>query len=273
VATDAAFTTLALDESGIVGTTFQPGSDLPTNTQYWWRVTPSNTCGTGSVSGVFTFITEALPGDCGLGSQPVAEFFDDFEAGVGLWTHSGSGDTWALWSSNVHSGAYAFHANDVISVSDQRLVSPAVTLPVDAEPLTLQFWNRQYIENSGSGCYDGGIAEVSTNGGSTWTQLLNAVMLTDPYDGVVSSSFSNPLAGLYAWCGEPQDWLRAVVDVSAYAGQTVQFRFRLGTDSSLGYEGWTIDDVKVQSCVASEVPLFADGFESGDTSAWSSTVP
>jgi hypothetical protein len=256
-----------------VGTTFQPGSDLPTNTQYWWRVTPSNTCGTGSVSGVFTFITEALPGDCGLGSQASTEFFDDFESGVGLWTHSGSGDTWALWSSNVHSGAYAFHANDVISVSDQRLVSPAVTLPVDAEPLTLQFWNRQYIENSGSGCYDGGIAEVSTNGGSTWTQLLNAVMLTDPYDGTVSTCCSNPLQTLNAWCGQPQDWLRAVVDVSAYAGQTVQFRFRLGTDSSVGYEGWTIDDVKVQSCVAGEVPLFADGFESGDTSAWSSTVP
>ena len=39
------------------------------------------------------------------------------------------------------------------------------------------------------------------------------------------------------------------MDVSSYAGQTVQFRFRLGTDTSVGRpDGWNIDDVLVQSC-------------------------
>ena len=40
------------------------------------------------------------------------------------------------------------------------------------------------------------------------------------------------------------------MDINAYAGQTVQFRFRLGTDTGVGREGWTIDDVIVQSCQA-----------------------
>ena len=63
---------------------------------------------------------------------------------------------------------------------------------------------------------------------------------------------SNPLGGRDAWCGDPQPYLNSIVDVSAYAGQTVQFRFRLGTDSSVGRpDGWNIDDVVVQSC---EVP-------------------
>ena len=74
-------------------------------------------------------------------------------------------------------------------------------------------------------------------------------LLTDPYDGPVSASFSNPLAGLDAWCGDPQPYLNSIVDVSSYAGQTVQFRFRLGSDSSVGRpDGWNIDDVIVQSC-------------------------
>jgi len=97
--------------------------------------------------------------------------------------------------------------------------------------------------------------------------------MTDPYTGVMSASFSNPLANLNAWCGDPQPWLRSVVDIDAYAGETVQFRFRLGTDTSVSHPGWDIDDVLVQSCVPAEPPFFADGFESGDTTAWTETVP
>ena len=72
--------------------------------------------------------------------------------------------------------------------------------------------------------------------------------MTDPYNGAIASG--NPLVGLNGWCGDPQDWLNSIVDVSAYAGQTVQFRFRVGTDNGVGTEGWTIDDVVVQSCEA-----------------------
>ena len=82
-------------------------------------------------------------------------------------------------------------------------------------------------------------------------------MLTDPYDGPISGSFSNPLANLNAWCGNnPQPYLNSIVDVSAYAGQTVQFRFRLGTDTSANRPGWNIDDVVVQSCQAATPPSF-----------------
>ena len=146
-------------------------------------------------------------------------------------------------------------------------------LPATGLPLTLQYWNNQSIEDSTSGCWDAGILEISTDGGSNWTQLQDAVLITDPYDGTVNNS-SNPLSNLPGWCGDPQPWLKSVVDLNAYAGQTVQFRFRLGTDSSVGHDGWDIDDVKVQSCEEPFNPdVFADGFESGDTSAWSSTVP
>jgi bacillopeptidase F (M6 metalloprotease family) len=138
-------------------------------------------------------------------------------------------------------------------------------------PLTLQFWNWQEIEDSFSGCYDGGVLEISTDAGATWTQLPTGVMQTDPYDGPISTSYSNPLGGEDAWCGDPQDWTRSVVDLGAYVGQTARFRFRLATDSSTGHTGWVVDDVVVQSCVNTSI-LFQDGFESGDTSAWDAAV-
>ncbi|MCK5378572.1 MAG: S8 family serine peptidase [Acidobacteria bacterium] len=271
VATDPAFTSLSLDEAGIDGTTFTPDADLPSSTLFFWRVQASNGCGTGTWSGAFEFVTVALPGDCGPGTSPVFYFIDDLEAGTGAgWTHGGTGDTWQLSSARVHSGAWSFFADDVDTVTDQWLESEDIILPADTLPLTLQFWNWQEIEDRSGGCYDGGILEISTDSGSSWTQL-EAQLVTDPYDGPVSTG-SNPLGGLNAWCGDPQDWLESVVDLDAYAGQTIRFRLRLGTDSYVGHEGWYIDDVVIQGCAESGL-LFSDGFESGDTALWTYAAP
>ncbi len=279
VATDAGFAGIVLDAADISDVVFTPATDLDTNTVFFWRVSSTNACGEGPWSAVWSFVTEALPGDCAMGTQPEAHFFDNFETGSVGWTHAAfvGSDTWALGSgvSGPHSGASVYHVDDVPDVSDQYLVSPAVELPVEGVPITLQFWTYQALEDTGSGCYDGGILEISTDDGGSWLQLQGAtVLLTDPYDGAISSCCSNPLQNLQAWCGDPQDWLKSVVALDAYAGETVRFRFRLGTDSSVDHPGWDIDDVEVRSCVEVFNPdVFQDGFESGDTSSWSATVP
>ncbi len=97
-------------------------------------------------------------------------------------------------------------------------------------------------------------------------------MLTDPYDGPTTG-----LGNLDGWCDDlgaaATVWMKSVADIDAYAGQTVRFRFRLGTDSSVSREGWYIDDVKVQSCMVDDGSIFTDGFESGDTSGWGFATP
>jgi hypothetical protein len=250
VATDSGFNNLVLDEDAIADTTFTPDTDLATSTEYYWRVRAENACGAGGWSAVWSFVTESQPGDCGPGTLALTHFADDFESGAPGWTHSGSGDSWSLHPgiTGAHSGAFVFHANDTGSTTDQRLVSPPIVLPVDGFPITLQYWTYQSIEDSTSGCWDAGVLEISTDGGASWTYLQGTVMMTDPYDGTVNTS-SNPLSGLQGWCGDPDPWIESVVDLDAYAGQTAQFRFRLGTDSSVGHDGWDIDDVAVQSCI------------------------
>ncbi len=249
VAADAAFTNIVASASGILGASYTPAVALNSNTRYYWRVLAENLCGSSAYTAAFSFTTAPDPGDCtAVDTAPNVLLREGFEGGANGWAQGsgGSGNTWALWTSAVHTGSYAFHANGPDTSSDQRLVSPAVTLPSGQNPLSLKFWNRQVLEDRTGGCYDGGILEISTNGGTNWTQVPNANLLTDPYNGPVASG--NPLAGLLAWCGDPQDWLNSVVDLSAYAGQTVRFRFRVGTDTGVGREGWTIDDVTVQAC-------------------------
>ncbi len=271
IATDMAFMDIVETASGLEVNSYSVMLGLDTATTYYWRVSVDNACGSEAATAPFSFVTTTGPGDCAIGVTPTMDFEDDFESGATGWTSSaGTGtDTWALASDRVHSGTSAFHADNVSSVADQYLVSPSIVLPLAGSPLTLRFWNYQEIEDSGTACFDGAVVEISTDG-TTWTRL-EAELLTDPYDGLVSTSFSNPIGGENAWCGDPQDWLESVVDIDAWAGDTVQFRFRLATDSSVDHPGWWVDDVAVQSCESGG--LFNDGFEAGNVSAWSSSMP
>lgn len=268
---DPTFASPEISVSGISDTNYTPNTDLLSSATHYWRVSADNVCGTGMSSAVFSLTTEALPGDCGEGTVPAFPFREDFESGGSLWTHEGTNDTWELSSTHVHGGAFAYWGQNQSAASDQRLISPEIALPAST-PLTLLFWNYQEMEAaSATSCFDGSLLEISTDSGANWTQLPSAVMQTDSYNGPISSAFGNPLGGMKGWCGDPQEWMRSVVDLDAFAGQAVMFRFRVGTDSFTGHEGWIIDDVAVQACVPEGVtPLFADGFESGDTSAWSS---
>jgi len=251
IATDAGFSNIVFTQT-VAGTTATPNVDLASNTQFFWRVTAANACGGGATSAVFSFTTQALAGDCSTGTVAQTVYQYGFESGLSGWTlGSGStGNTWADNTSSAHSGTHSWKADDPDTISDQRFISPSISLPSAQDPVTLQFWHKRDMEPNAPGCYDGGILEVSTNGGSSWTQLDAPDLLTDPYNGPVNSTFGNPLAGLNAWC-DVQDWTDSIVDVTAYAGQNVQFRFRLGSDESVSHDGWYLDDVKVQSCVVS----------------------
>lgn len=270
VATDTGFTSIVATVSGIAGTSATLASPLNTNTVYYWRVRATNACGTSSNSATFSFTTIPAPGDCQIGLTPTVHFFTSFESGATGWTHNGTGDTWATSTARAHAGTVSYHASSPDEVSDQRAHTPAITLPPAAgQPISLVFWQHQTIEDQPpSGCFDAAVIDISTDG-VNYTRLQTEI-LVDPYDGPVSTTFSSPLAGQTVWCGDPQDWTKVIADLSAFAGQTVNLRFRHATDNSVDHEGWYIDEVAVQSCLDS---VFSDGFETGNTSAWTLTVP
>lgn len=252
--------------ASVVGTEHQPSVDLPASTVLYWRLRADNRCATGPDSPIFSFSTIPEPGNCPLGQFTQTLYSTDFEGDNSAWTQ-GAGSfgesNWAISTSRPWSGSRSFLAMDLGTVSDQRLVSPAINLPTGLTPLSLVYASAQYIDGDTLVCYHGGILEISTDNGASFAQLPDTALLTDPYDAVIRQPGSNPLAGLPVWCLDTV-YRRSVVDLNAYAGQTVRLRFRLGTDSVIGFEpdGWFVDDVAVLGC--SEVPpeaMFADGFE------------
>ena len=188
----------------------------------------------------------------GCAGTPMALWADDFEAGVDDWISTGLTTTWNLSSFRVHDGVFSMRAVDLSSISDQRLLPPAVVLPpAGMGPIELSFWHYQLIEDGPGRCFDGAAVEYSIDGGGSWQTFTSTQLLTDPYDGRIDENFGNPMAGEQAWCGDPQDWLAAVVDLSDLAGETVHLRFRLATDKSNGREGWYIDTVAINACLPS----------------------
>ncbi len=150
-----------------------------------------------------------------VGLTGMAVYFEDDTAG---WTHGGSNDMWHLTSYRTHSGAHAFFSGseggNYQNNMNAWLESPIVIL---GENSRLSFWTWYELESG----YDYGIIEISTNNGSTWTEI-----------GRVN--------------GNSGGWTQVDINLSSYsAGTAVRFRFRHTTDGSVTREGWYIDDVVV----------------------------
>ncbi len=123
---------------------------------------------------------------------------------------------------------------------EQSLTSP--TLNVGAGPLVLSFQHRFAFEN---GNWDGGVIELSNDGGATWTDIG-----VGAYNGSTNPATDAPIgANRPAFVNRSTGW-PSFVNVmrnlgTTYANQNVLIRFRIGADSSTGAPGWEIDDVNV----------------------------
>ncbi len=94
--------------------------------------------------------------------------------------------------------------------------------------------------------WDFGFVQVSTDGGYTWTSLENAFTTSD-YDPNAHPKIIENLPGLTGTHG----WVNMSFDLSAYAGD-VLIAFRYVTDWGTTYDGWFIDNVRVNGKLISD---------------------
>jgi carboxypeptidase T len=173
-------------------------------------------------------------------------FVDDVENGNFLpWAAQ---SPWGIVTSTSHSPTHSWTDSPAGSYgnnADTSLTSPILDLS-QAVGVELSYWERHAVESGYDFCH----VEYSTDGGSSW----------------------NPIA---SYTGTQNTWQKATFQLPALSGEAqARIRFRLTSDVNVTADGCYVDDVELRTAVPPVVPtIFADGFESGDTSAWSSTTP
>jgi hypothetical protein len=241
IARDADFRTVVASASGLEALDYIPTADLAYGGRYFWRVQARNACGVAD-SAVGAFTVRSSPLACGPGSAPSTFYREDFDAAAAGWT---GGESWRLVSPGADGSAQAYLLDLPASSGERALVSPGLQVPAGGSPLA-HFWQRRQLEGAPGTCRDAAVVEVSTDGGSSW-QSLGTEIGQGGYNGAAADG--NPLAGQAAWCGSAAGE-RVVIDLSAYAGETVQLRFRAASDGSgASPVAWMIDSLALQACV------------------------
>jgi MYXO-CTERM domain-containing protein len=128
--------------------------------------------------------------------------------------------------------------------TDISLVSPPLQVAATGD-FGFTFQHRYSFEADSFDIYDGGVIELSTDDGQTWTDI--GALATPGYVAQIFPLGTNPLAGRDAYGDVSEDypaWVPVTVSLgTAYQGQTVRVRFRIGTDVNISSIGWDIDNV------------------------------
>lgn len=191
------------------------------------------------------FNERLLPGVTHADRLVKAAKTDDFEAEPGVWQRDGGVNAEVVWRRQYAAGdGFFWHAEDIGRKSDTRLVSPTLDVSPD-QALVIKFDHAYSFETSDDIFWDGGVIEVTRDGGETWEDISKYAAIA--YDGVIISE-ANPIHMRSAFAGMSEGYparMTTTLNVAdKLAGETIALRFRVGTDSAAGAPGWDIDNVE-----------------------------
>jgi hypothetical protein len=210
----------------------------------------SNTCDRNGIDATILVKT-------GVDDVPNASNIDHAETRATPWTATGDAVASAIWGRvSEGTGNQLYFGADAGLPTDTQFTSPPLTVGTTA-PFVLKFSHAYDLEASGGLLFDGGVIEISMNGGATWNDVT-AFGVNPGYTGALFVGSGNPIGGRQAYSGTSAGF-PARVPVSLdfgtmFAGQTIQVRFRIGTDASASQTGWLIDDIEADGITNTPFP-------------------
>jgi serine protease AprX len=139
--------------------------------------------------------------------------------------------------------------DDPAAVSDKLLDSLHFTL--FGPQLTFQQnFNLEASSEDPNLGFDGGVLEISFDGGNTFQDILAAggIFLMGGYNRTISTDRGSPIGGRQAWSGNSAGFITTVVNIPGFGNQA-RLRWRMASDTSGSGEGWRVDTVNITACV------------------------
>jgi len=200
------------------------------------------------------------PPACAPGFAPQTVFTTDFESGAAGFTHSGTGDQWALGTPNTpgtttanpvaafttcNSGVNCWKTNltGTYNVSTQQeLLSGPINLAGLSAPVVVTWAQRYQMESAN---FDHVFVDYQQVGGAT------PVRLFDWLDATMTDAVGNPTVNVPATAG----WGLVTQRADSLAGLNTELHFHLDSDNTVNFAGLAIDDVTVTACRALSADL------------------
>ncbi len=213
-------------------TTYDPPTDLSYSTTYYWQVIAYNGNGQATGCSIWSFTTLDDPT---ITTFPYAQDFEGVAFPPLGWENYGT----KLWTQTLTGGLAGSQGARVSYTPDgtANLQTPPVVLPASPEHRITFWWKDNDIstgpilknenglrDGPDVAGYDTTYFEISSDGGTSWTELA-----------FLSEATPNT------------DYIEVIRDLGAYAGETVLFRWRDVVDPAAGFSayGTGLDDVTI----------------------------
>lgn len=169
-----------------------------------------------------------------VGSKYVLKPYD------GSWEYWYGKDADGSFINVAASGQGSGSGGTSTSAHEGFLTSPNISL-IGYSKATLSFYAWFEIESVNPASYDIGSVEVSTNNGSSWTEIKRLNPPSDPPGG------SAPIPWTPNGVNTAPTWAKYTVDLAAYANNNILIRFRFRTNDNLynGFRGFGVDLVTI----------------------------
>jgi hypothetical protein len=180
---------------------------------------------------------------------------------------SGTTINWVTTTTNPSSAPNSAFANDPATVNAATLTSPV--FPIVSAAAKLKYKHNFTTEASTvtpTVGFDGVVLDIKIGAGA-FTDIVTAggSFVSQPYNTTISAGFSSPIANRQAWSGSSAGYKDVEITLpAAAAGQNVQLRWTMASDSSVAATGHNIDNIEVvnsYTCSFNAVPKSRADFD------------
>jgi subtilisin family serine protease len=214
-----------------------------------WATFSSSVSALYSLSETLTNITFTIGNRAGpdlVWTARVASATAPFAATNSYWGHGGVNDVWCTTLNRTWNNEVVWYCGNPSTRKYPNnchawLDTPAFLVKADGGILFRQWLKFEYDPTiTDNHCWDGAVLSVSVDNGRSFTSIEPVGGYPNLIVDNVESPFEPNRPCLY---GRGEGWQTLLIDLRAYAGQTVIVRFEFGSDAASTDEGWYVAGV------------------------------